>query len=235
MNDVVQMNATVQFVNTHFEIREFSALSTQVKEKKRPGRPSDIAKREAIVEAASKRFFGDGFAATSIEQVAADAGVSKVTIYNHFSDKRGLFAAAVECECEKMRDYFSLEAMPTGPIRERLSIIAQAMFEFLSRPEMIQFERRIAAETEHEPAIGEAFLKAGPWRMKAAFSAWLAHAAANGELDIADPMLAAEQFVSMSKGMGDLERRFGAIPSKEENAARISGAVDVFLAAYAPR
>jgi TetR/AcrR family transcriptional repressor of mexJK operon len=204
-------------------------------ERKRPGRPSDIAKRDAIVEAASRRFFEEGFAATSIEQVAVDAGVSKVTIYNHFGDKRALFAAAVEIECEKMRGYFSLDHAPTGSIRDRLTIIAQAMFEFLSRPEMIQFERRIAAETEHEPAIGQAFLEAGPWRMKEAFSAYLAHASAAGELRIPDPMLAAEQFVSMSKGMGDLERRFGAVPNEETNRVRINGAVDVFLAAYSPR
>ena len=57
-------------------------------------RPSDLAKRQAIVEAAARSFFDIGYAATSIEQVAADAGVSKVTIYNHFTDKRGLFAAS---------------------------------------------------------------------------------------------------------------------------------------------
>lgn len=203
-------------------------------ERKRPGRPSDIAKRDAIIESASARFFQDGFAATSIEQIASEAGVSKVTIYNHFGDKRALFAASVERECEKMRGYFSLDQEPNGTIRDRLTAIAQAMFDFLSRPEMIQFERRVAAETEHDPAIGEAFLKAGPWRMKQAFSAWLAHASAKGELLIADPMLAAEQFVSMAKGMGDLERRFGSRPSEEENRARIEGAVGVFLAAYAP-
>ena len=202
-------------------------------ENRKPGRPSDAAKRLAIVEAASKRFFDVGFAATSIEQVAADAGVSKVTIYNHFGDKRGLFVAAVERECEKMRGYFCLEEVPSGTIRERLLNIAQGMFAFLSRPEMVQFERRIAAETEYEPAIGTAFLEAGPWRMKQGFGMWLAHETANGELNIPDPELAAEQFVSMSKGMGDLERRFGALPSEEENARRIEGAVDVFLAAYA--
>ncbi len=196
------------------------------------GRPSDTAKRDAIVASASSRFFADGFAATSIEQVAADAGVSKVTIYNHFGDKGGLFTAAVERECEKMRGYFSLEDMPKGTIRERLTVIAEAMFAFLSRPEMIQFERRIAAETEHEPAIGLAFLEAGPWRMKKGFAAWLAHASEAGEIDIEDPRLAAEQFVSLAKGMGDLERRFGSVPSDEENTKRIAGAVDVFLAAY---
>lgn len=203
--------------------------------KKKPGRPSDQAKRAAIVEAAAHSFFDVGFAATSIEQVAADAGVSKVTIYNHFGDKGALFKAAVERECEKMRGYFSLEAFPTGTIRERMLVIGEAIHAFLFRPEMIQFERRIAAETEHEPAIGLAFLEAGPWRMKEGFSAFIAHAAASGELVVADPYLAAEQFVSMCKGMGDLERRFGAEVCPERSRERIESAVDVFLAAYSPK
>ncbi len=100
---------------------------------------------------------------------------------------------------------------------------------------MIQFERRIAAETEAEPAIGHAFLEAGPWRMKQGFGAWLARECELGELAIPDPLLAAEQFVSMCKGMGDLERRFGAQVSAAERDRRIAGAVDVFLAAYGTR
>jgi TetR/AcrR family transcriptional repressor of mexJK operon len=100
---------------------------------------------------------------------------------------------------------------------------------------MIQFERRIAAETEHEPAIGTAFLAAGPWRMKQAFSAWLAHACAGGELAIADTDLAAEQFVALCKGMGDLEHRFGACVTPIDSQRRLTGAVEVFLAAYRRR
>jgi TetR/AcrR family transcriptional repressor of mexJK operon len=199
---------------------------------RRAGRPSDAAKRQKILDAAAHCFFEGGFAATAIEQVAADAGVSKVTIYNQFGDKRGLFTAAVECECEKMRGYFSLDEMPPGSIRERLMAIGEVMLAFLHRPEMIQFERRIAAETEHEPAIGAAFLEAGPRRMKQAFSAWLRHACAAGELAIADSDLAAEQFVALCKGMGDLEHRFGAQVSPVDSQRRLIGAVDMFLAAY---
>jgi TetR/AcrR family transcriptional repressor of mexJK operon len=202
---------------------------------RRAGRPLDAAKRQVIVEAAAHLFFHDGYAATAIEQVAADAGVSKVTIYNQFGDKRALFTAAVECECEKMRGHFSLETMPAGNIRDRLTAIGEAIFAFLFRPEMMQFERRIAAETEIDPAIGAAFLEAGPWRMKQGFAAWLRHAVAGGELAIDDPELAAEQFVSMCKGMGDLECRFGAAVTPENSARRIAGAVDVFLAAYDAR
>lgn len=201
-------------------------------EKRRVGRPLDAAKREAIIAAASQRFMDDGFAATSIEQVASDASVSKVTIYNHFADKRGLFIAAVERECEKMRGYFTLDETPHGTIEERLTRIASAMCAFLSRPEMVQFELRIAAETEHEPAVGQAFLDTGPRPMKAALSAWLAHSTEQGELAIENADLAAEQLVSMSKGMGDIERRFGSKPSDEAIKARIAGAVSVFLAAY---
>lgn len=200
--------------------------------RRRAGRPLDAVKRAAIVNSAAHHFFHNGYAATAIEQVAADAGVSKVTIYNHFGDKRALFTAAVECECEKIRGHFSLEDTARGPIRERLIDIGQAMCAFLSRPEMLRFERRIAAETEDDPAIGEAFLAAGPWRMKQAFGAWIAREVEAGELTLADPMLAAEQFVSMCKGMGDLERRFGVIVSGPERDRRVEGAVDVFLAAY---
>ncbi len=201
---------------------------------RRVGRPLDAAKRRAIVETAAQHFFTNGYAATAIEQIAADAGVSKVTIYNQFGDKRALFAAAVEGECERMPEHFSIEGTQPGTIRERLTAIGESMVFFLSRPEMIQFDRRIAAETEHEPAIGAAFLDAGPRPMKRAFAAWLEHACAAGELAIVDAELAAEQFVSMCKGMGDLERRFGAEVTPENSARRIAGAVDVFLAAYAP-
>ena len=207
---------------------------TQANDKKKPGRPSDILKRKKIIAAASERFFKEGVAATSIEQVAADAGVSKVTIYNHFGDKRALFGAAVTHECEKMRGYFSLDTIPPGSIRNRLTALAEAMCVFFSRPEMIQFDRRIAAETQAEPMIGKAFLEAGPWRMKSAFTQWLSHVSDCGELCIPDPELAAEQFVTMVKGIGDLERRFGVTPCPQDDARRIAGAVQVFLAAYAP-
>jgi TetR/AcrR family transcriptional regulator, mexJK operon transcriptional repressor len=209
-----------------------SSVSEKNLSRRKVGRPLDAAKRHAILDRAAHLFFHNGYAATAIEQVAADAGVSKVTIYNQFGDKRALFAAAVACECEKMRGHFSLDAMPQGTIRERMTAIGEAIITFLFRPEMIQFERRIAAETEHDAAIGAAFLAAGPWRMKNAFATFLAHAADAGELVIADPMLAAEQFVSLCKGMGDLERRFGCEVAAEASCQRIAGAVEMFLAAY---
>lgn len=198
----------------------------------RTGRPVDQAKRAAILDAASDRFFEVGFAATSIEQIAADAGVSKVTIYNHFGDKHALFAAAVTRECEMMGDHFSIEDQPGGSLRDRLTMIGEAMVSFLSRSKMVQFERRIAAETEQNPALGAAFMQHGPHAMMRAFTALLDAMAERGELKLDDHQLAAEQFVAMCKGLGDLERRFGIPPDPERNRKRIDSAVEVFCRTY---
>ncbi len=198
------------------------------------GRPVDPAKREAIVTAAIGAFFDHGFAAVSIEQIAAKASVSKVTIYNQFGDKRGLFTAAVEAECGRMETYFSIDDTTSGNWRDRLTAIGHGMVAFLSRPEMIQFERRIAAETVHDPEIGAAFLAAGPHRMKKALAGVLRALAQAGHLRIDDADLAAEQFASMCKGMGDLERRFGHPSNAARDRQRIESAVTVFCRAYAP-
>lgn len=198
-------------------------------------RPSSEAKRAAIVEAAAQAFFRSGYEAASIEAIAEEAGVSKVTIYNHFGDKRALFAAAVETQCERLRDVLQSVPSGSGSIRDRLLAVGQTFVAFLARPEMIQFDRRVAAETEHAPEIGTSFLDAGPRRMHAGLTAMIEAAVAEGELAVEDPMLAAEQFASMCKGFGDLERRFEAGSDPARDRARIEGAVEVFLRAYAPR
>ena len=149
-----------------------------------------------------------------------------MTIYNQFVDKPGLFTAAVEAECERIQGYFQIEAAAGGSLRARLTAIGEAMSAFLSRPEMVQFERRIAAETEREPALGATFLAAGPHRMKQAFAALLKAMDDAGEVAI-------EQFAAMCKGMGDLERRFGMPKDDKRDAERVEGAVEVFCRAYA--
>ncbi|HEV7341413.1 MAG TPA: TetR/AcrR family transcriptional regulator [Sphingopyxis sp.] len=182
--------------------------------------------------AARDAFFEHGYGAAAIEQIALAAGVSKVTIYNHFSDKQGLFTAAIERECERMRDHFSINGQESQSLRERLLDIGHAMVAFLSRPEMVQFERRVAAETERNPEIGLAFLNAGPRRMKGTFAAFLAAMAETGAVVIPDAMLAAEQFAAMCKGFGDVELRFGAPPTPSATRHRVESAVEAFLKIY---
>lgn len=198
------------------------------------GRPSSKAKRQAIIEAAGAAFFDMGYEAASIEAIAADAGVSKVTVYNHFGGKPALLKAAVEHECAKLREFMLADDDQYSCLRERLTDLGHRFNAFLARPRMVQFERRIAAETERDPAIGECFLDAGPRRMHEALTGLMARAHERGEIRVHDPALAAEQFASMCKGFGDLERRFSGCSDPAVADRRVDAAVDMFMKAYAP-
>ncbi len=201
------------------------------------GRPVDTTKSATILNAASHEFFNVGFAQSSIESIAARAGVSKVTVYNRFKTKEALFAAAVGNECAVMRQALSVEATSGGTIRERLVHFGMEMVAFLWRDEMVRFERHLAVEVEHNPEIGLLFLDAGPRRLHQALSQLLDEAVADGELEIDDTEQAAEHLSGMVKGMADLERRFGAnismakIPDPKA-AKRVNSAVDLFLKSY---
>ncbi|WP_260483264.1 TetR/AcrR family transcriptional regulator C-terminal domain-containing protein [Sphingomicrobium flavum] len=196
-------------------------------------RPSSEAKRQAIIEAAAEAFFEQGYEAASIEAIAADAGVSKVTVYSYFGGKSALFSAAVERECRKMSSAMQLE--PGGehrPLRQRLEALGQAFNQFMSRPELMRFDRRIAAEAERDPTIGDTFMNAGPRPMCLHMAAMIEEAHEAGEVDVPDFMLAAEQFVSMVKGFGEMERRFCGKMDPDRDQDRIAGAVEVFMRAY---
>ena len=182
--------------------------------------------------AAKKAFFDHGYAAASIEAIAADARVSKVTVYNHFGDKRGLFTAAVEHECEIIRGQLLFDEGGEA-LRERLLAFGRSMIAFLSRPEMIRFEQRIAAEVEREPELGTCFLEAGPRRMHRALADLLQREHDRGNLNIGDAMQAAEHLAAMCKGLADMERRFTGHADSAAADRRVRSAVDLFLQGYA--
>ncbi|MFC4291563.1 TetR/AcrR family transcriptional regulator [Sphingorhabdus arenilitoris] len=198
------------------------------------GRPVDTSKSAAIIKAARDQFFKIGFAQTSIESVAAQASVSKVTVYNRFGTKEALFEACVEAECNIMRDSLSIEDMVSGDLRATLVGFGMNMIAFLSRDEMTRFERHLAVEAEHNPDIGTLFLNAGPRRLHGALSALLDQAVAAGKLTIDDTALAAEHLAGMIKGLADLERRFGQDDPDHfaTTQKRVNSAVDLFLKGY---
>ena len=195
-------------------------------------RPSSEAKRQAIIEAAAQAFFAHGYEASSIEGIADDAGVSKVTVYNYFGGKPGLLSAAVEHEIEQMHQYLCLDGMGEGTLRDVLLALGHAFNDFLSRPEIINFDRRMAAESVNYPEIGETFLEAGPRRMHTQLTQLMAIAHDGGEIAVDDPAIAAEQFASMCNRLGDLERRLSVAHDAQAARQRVEAAVDTFFRAY---
>ena len=201
-----------------------------------PGRPKDLGKGAAILEAAKRMFTVHGFDGVSMDQIAAEAGVSKLTVYSHFGDKETLFAAAVKSHCEQGLPDALFAELPDMPLRERLLDIARAFFAMVSAPDAIAGHRILCSPKMANSQLPQMFWEAGPKRVQAAFAEMLVRRMSAGELDVADPALASAQFFALLKGEPHAQLVFGccAVPV-ESIEPHLAASVDMFLRAYAAR
>jgi len=63
-------------------------------------------RRAQILEAASRAFARGGYAATSMDDVAAEAGITRLIVYRHFSSKEALYRAVLTAVADRLRDEF---------------------------------------------------------------------------------------------------------------------------------
>ncbi|HTG38667.1 TetR/AcrR family transcriptional regulator [Sphingomonas sp.] len=201
-----------------------------------PGRPRDPAKLDAILVAARESFLERGFHASTIEDIAARAGVSKVTLYNRFGDKESLFEAMVRREVSRMDALFTPPADGARSLKDRLTQIGTALLELMFDPEHVAFDRLIAGEIAQSPALARRFFDAAPGQCRGALAQIVTDAAEAGQLSVDDAGRAAEDLVALWKGFCDFELKLGLIerPSDEAIVARAARGTAVFLRAYAP-
>lgn len=200
-----------------------------------PGRPKDLGKRAAILDAAKRMFTAHGFEGVSMDQIAAEAGVSKLTVYSHFGDKETLFSAAITAKCEEQLANGLFVVDPAASLREQLLAIARAFFGLITSEEALAIHRVIT--TQPPPAkLGKLFWEAGPRRVQVAFETFLNGKVAAGDLDVPDVHRAASQFFCLLKGElhAQLLCGCGESFSTADVEAHLQATIDLFLRAYAP-
>lgn len=120
-------------------------------------------KRDAILEAARPIFLREGWAGASLERVAAESGISKMTVYRHFRSKEELFEALIAAMCRHMQA--QSEQAPLGsaerPADERLRAEALAFTAALTQPEALAMYRLIVADGWRYPALARMFEQSG--------------------------------------------------------------------------
>ena len=92
-------------------------MSDQPQERRR-SRMTSAARREQLIDVGRTLFAERGFEATSVEEIASKAGVSKPVVYEHFGGKEGLYAVIVDREMQKLLG--SIEETLTGDHPRRL-------------------------------------------------------------------------------------------------------------------
>lgn len=116
-------------------------------------------KREQILQGAMRIFLHHGYATTSMDRVAAEAGVSKQTIYSHFQDKEGLFRALIERVTIRrlQAEYQSESELFQGEPVAVLTKLANSILRRIEDPEYIALIRLVIAESGRFPELAQLY------------------------------------------------------------------------------
>jgi TetR/AcrR family transcriptional repressor of mexJK operon len=210
------------------------ALPPEPAPKPQRGRPRDPERVRRILEAAQRHFNEHGLERGSVDAIAADARVSKMTVYIHFASKDGLFEAAVrDRTVSVVSGLAGIEALDPKQPQKALQAIGE-QFLALAREETTlgQFRSIYGAAGAQREAC-EAFYRQGAERLIGDVAAYLRSAAAAGSLAVRQPRQAADLFLAMFLGDGHIRGLLMLeMPDPREDKALLREAVRVFMAAY---
>jgi len=154
-------------------------------------------KRRAILDAAATVFLRNGYRGTSMDEIAALAGVSKQTVYKHFADKERLFVEIVTGAVDEVSDPVHAEVLAladSGDVEADLRDLARRQLAAVMQPRLLQLRRLVIGEANRFPELGRTFYERGPGRTIAALADAFKRLAERGVLQLEDPSLAAAHF-----------------------------------------
>jgi TetR/AcrR family transcriptional repressor of mexJK operon len=183
-------------------------------------------KREAILHGAKAVFLKRGFGGASMDQVAAAAGVSKMTVYRHFGSKEDLFAGVITESCQRIVAD-DLDQTFSGKPEQALRSFARKMTDIVFEPETAELHRIVIAESRRFPKLGRLFYQTGPQACIDALEAYLARHKGDRRFKVENPRRSAEEFLELLRGYSHLKMLLGIdkAPSKRDIDARIESAV----------
>ncbi|MFB4318995.1 TetR/AcrR family transcriptional regulator C-terminal domain-containing protein [Actinomadura sp. 21ATH] len=192
-----------------------------------------VDKRRAILDAAFAVFARDGYAQAGVDVIAAEAGVAKATVYNHFGDKetllRATFGALAESALE--RNLAAVERLrESGEELEEVGfLLARCYCDERSRA----MRRLLAAEAGRFPDLLDIVQGQVADRVAQALADRLARLSLAGRLRTPDPLLAAEQFLALLTGPAETRSRLGTRDVPDEELRDVAkAAARTFLAAF---
>ena len=197
-----------------------------------PSRLTD-RKRAAIIDAAVDEFRQSGYEATSMDRVAASAGVSKRTVYNHFPSKEALFAQIIHQLSERIAEGLDLAYRSDRPLRAQLLELVSQKLRLLHDPNFADLARVAIAAGIHSPERAQEMV-ARMGEREEGLTIWIRAAAGDGRLKTKDPVFASMQLQGLVKGFAFWPQialgQPPLTPAQQEQVAETS--VDMFLAHY---
>ena len=170
-----------------------------------------------------------------MDAIAAEAGVSKMTIYSNFASKEGLFEAVVHDRADRvMGGSAGGEALDPMQPRKALLAVGEQFLAVTRHEETLGSFRSVYGAAGAQPEACRAFYRQGPERLIDELAAYLKRANEAGTLRVKNPRLAADLFLAMFLGDGHFRGLLMLeIPDARANKALLREAIRVFMAGYA--
>ena len=190
-------------------------------------------KREAIIQAAISEFRAHGFDVTSMDRIAASAGVSKRTVYNHFPSKEELFAEILSQLWTRVSAELDIPYRADQPLREQLRQLLQGKLQLLADDNFLNLARVAIAATLHSPDRARNMVERMGEREES-LTTWIRAAQADGRLKPVDPTFAAQQMHGLLKSFAFWPQiSMGQPPLTAQAQTQVAeSAMDLFLAGY---
>jgi TetR/AcrR family transcriptional repressor of mexJK operon len=188
------------------------------------------AKRDAIIQAATRLFLSSNYRSVSMDKIAQATPVSKATLYNHFDSKQALVAAVVTQLCASLLKTISQHLSVTQDAPQHLQNIATAFVDLLYSPDGLAIYRLLISESHVFPEFGEMAYQSGAEALNG-LENYLQHLHESGLFYIPDPHFAADAFFSSLKGDLLFKCLLGIrpLPNAFEKKQLIESATDFFL------
>ncbi|CAI8815361.1 TetR/AcrR family transcriptional regulator, regulator of autoinduction and epiphytic fitness [Pseudomonas sp. IT-P253] len=190
-------------------------------------------KREAIIQAAIAEFRANGFDISSMDKIAATAGVSKRTVYNHFPSKEELFAEILNQLWARVTAEQETPYRPDLPLRGQMRQMLLAKLQMLGDNNFLDLARVAIAATIHSPERAQNMV-ARMGEREEGLTVWIRAAQADGRLKPVDPEFAAQQVQGLLKSFAFWPQISMGLPglSPEMQTTVVESALDMFLACY---
>lgn len=192
-----------------------------------------------MVGAARTLFLRQGYAGTTMDEIAALAGLTKRTVYNNYVDKDALFIEVV-AEVTSYAGEFArglhgefTVGITAANLRASLDALGRRLALGIVRREVIAIRRLLIGESRSFPALARQYFERAPGQVLDALALGFEHLGERGLLRVADARRAAGQFAYLVAGE-PLDRAMvvGTTPSRKRVIACARDGVETFLARY---
>jgi AcrR family transcriptional regulator len=153
-------------------------------------------KREAIINAALTAFLDEGYGGSSVNRIAANAGVSITTLYRHFDSKDDLYVAVIQEACDTLAQSADLDWLDLPPLEGLTEAGCRLLNHILSEQQLALF-RVVARDAQRFPELGRRYQQEIIGDRIDLFTRHLSHWPADLRSKVSDPTRAAHVFSAL--------------------------------------